>query len=314
VNAALRRSLDDLEITFAVGVLLGLGIVFSLSSPYFLTRANLSNVLVQAVVLAVVAFGVTVVIIAGNFDLSVGSGVGLAAVVAALTMTHTGSTALGVLTAIGTGVGIGLVNGIVVSVFRVPSFIATLAMLVMARGIALAITNGQTVFGFPSGLADFMQGGFVGIKNSVWIAVAALAFFYVLLNHTRLGVELYAVGGNPHAARLSGLPVARLQTTAFVLSGLAFGVAALASIGRLNAAQPTAGTLLELFAVAAVVLGGTSLFGGQGSVVRTVVGVALISVIQNGLTLQNINSDIQNVILGGVFILATLSGVVRRRT
>lgn len=310
----LRRSYDNLEITFAVAVLLGLGVAFSLASPYFLTGSNLSNVLVQSVVLAIVSFGVTAVIISGNFDLSVGSGVGLAGVVAGLTMTHSNSTVLGVLAAIGTGLGVGLVNGIVVAVFRVPSFIATLGMLVMARGGALAITNGETVFGFPSSLASFLQAGFLGIKNSVWIAVAVLVFFYVLLNHTRLGVELYAVGGNPHAARLSGLPVVRLQTIAFVLSGFAFGVAAIASVGRLNAAQPGAGALLELFAVAAVVLGGTSLFGGQGSVVRTVVGIALISVIQNGLTLLNVNSDIQNVILGAVFILATLSGVVRLRS
>jgi ribose/xylose/arabinose/galactoside ABC-type transport system permease subunit len=310
----LRRTIDEIEVAFATAVLLGLGVVFSLTSPFFLTGENLSNVLAQAVVLAIVSFGMTAVVISGNFDLSVGSGVGLVGVVAGLTMIHTGSIALGVLAALGSGIGIGLVNGIVVTVFRVPSFIATLAMLVMARGAALAITNGQTLFGFPGGLANFLQSSFLGIRLSVWIALAVLAFFYVLQQHTRLGVELYAVGGNAEAARLSGLSVARLQTSAFVLSGLAVGVAAIASVGRLDAAQPSAGTLLELFAVAAVVLGGTSLFGGEGSVVRTVVGVALISVIQNGLTLLNVNSDIQNVILGAVFILATLSGVVRRRS
>jgi ribose transport system permease protein len=309
----LRHTFDEIEVVFATVVLLVLGVVFSASSPYFLTSSNLSNVLTQAVVLAIVAFGMTAVVISGNFDLSVGSAVGLVGVVSALTMLHTGSIALGVVVALASGAGIGLVNGIVVTVFGVPSFIATLAMLVMARGAALAITNGETLFGFPHGLASFLQSSFVGIKLSVWIAVVVLAFFYVLLHHTRLGVELFAVGGNAQAARLSGLPVARLQTTAFVLSGLAVGVAAIASLGRLDAAQPGAGALLELFAVAAVVLGGTSLFGGQGSVVRTVVGVALISVLQNGLTLLNVNSDIQNVVLGAVFILATLSGVVRRR-
>jgi ribose transport system permease protein len=308
-----RRGFDNLEIVFATVVLFALGVAFTFASPYFLTGQNLSDVLVQAVVLAIVAFGLTPVIISGNFDLSIGSGVGLAGVVAGLTMIHTHSTVLGVLAALGTGLGVGLVNGIVVTLFRVPSFIATLAMLVMARGTALSITNGQTVFGFPATLSNFLASGFLGVKNSVWLAVATLAFFYVLLNHTRLGVELYAVGGNPQAARLAGLPVLRLQTIAFALSGLAVGVAAIASLGRLDAAQPTAGTLLELFAVAAVVLGGTSLFGGEGSVLRTVVGVLLISVIQNGLTLLNINSDIQNVILGGVFILATMSGVVHRR-
>jgi ribose transport system permease protein len=309
----LLRAVDEIEVVFATAVLVVLGVVFSISSPYFLTTSNLSNVLTQAVVLAIVAFGMTAVVISGNFDLSVGSAVGLVGVVSALTMLHTGSIALGVVVALASGAGIGLVNGIVVTVFGVPSFIATLAMLVMARGAALAITNGETLFGFPPGLASFLQSDFLGIKLSVWMAVLVLAFFYVLLHHTRMGVELFAVGGNAQAARLSGLPVARLQTTAFVLSGLAVGVAAIASLGRLDAAQPGAGALLELFAVAAVVLGGTSLFGGQGSVIRTVVGVALIAVLQNGLTLLNVNSDIQNVVLGAVFILATLSGVVRRR-
>jgi ribose/xylose/arabinose/galactoside ABC-type transport system permease subunit len=312
MRRAARYALNEIEVVFATSVLLGLGVAFSLSSPYFLTGQNLSNVLVQAVVLAIVAFGMTAVIISGNFDLSVGSGVGLVGVVAGLVMLHTGSITLGIFAALGSGAGIGLVNGIVVTFFGVPSFIATLAMLVMANGAALAITNGETLFGFPSALADFLSSSFLWIRISVWIAIAVLFFFYVLLSHTRLGVELYAVGGNSEGARLSGLPVARLQTTPFVLSGLAVGVAGVTSVGRLNAAQPSAGSLLELYSVAAVVLGGTSLFGGQGSVVRTVVGIALISVIQNGLTLLNVNSDIQKVILGGVFILATLSGVVRR--
>lgn len=311
VRRAARWALAELEVVFACAVLFALGVALSFASPYFLTGENLSNLLVQASVLAIVAFGMTAVVIAGNFDLSVGSGVGLVGVVSALAMIHSGSITLGVLAAIGTGCGIGLVNGIVVTVFRVPSFIATLAMLVMARGAALAITNGETLIGFPEGLASFISSEFLGIGMAVWIALAVLVFFFLLLRYTRLGVQLYAVGGNPTAARLSGLPVWRVQTASFVLSGFAVGVAGLVLIGRLDAAQPSAGQLLELFAVAAVVIGGTSLFGGQGSVLRSVVGVVLISVIQNGLTLLNVNSDIQNIILGAVFIAATMSGVVR---
>lgn len=313
VDHALRNLWEMAEIAFATAILLVLGIVLSFASPFFLTRENLTNLLVQAAVLAIVSFGVTIVIISGNFDLSVGSGVGLVGVVSALAMIHSGSITLGVLAGIGTGCGIGLVNGIVVTGFRVPSFIATLAMLVMARGGALAITNGQTLTGFPEGLANFLSYSFLGLRISVWVALAVLALFSVIIRHTRLGVQLYAVGGNPEAARLSGLPVARIQTLAFALNGIAVGVAGLVLLGRLDAAQPSAGSLLELFSVAAVVIGGTSLFGGQGSVLRTVIGVALIAMIQNGLTLLNVNSDIQNVILGGVFIAATLSGAFRRR-
>jgi ribose/xylose/arabinose/galactoside ABC-type transport system permease subunit len=313
MTRAIRRLNEDIELTFAVGVLAALFVVFSLSSPYFLTSQNLSNVLVQSVVLAIVAFGVTVVIITGHFDLSVGSGVGLSAVVSAEVMLSTNSTLLGVLAALGTGIGIGLVNGILVAVFGVPSFIATLGMLVMARGLALAVTNGETKFGFPLTLSEFLQDSFLGIKNSIWLALATLVAFHLFLRHTRRGVELYAVGGNVRAARLTGLPVARLTIFAFMLSGFAVGLASLATLGRLGAAQPGAGALLELFSVAAVVLGGTSLYGGSGSVLRTVIGVALIVVIQNGLTLLNVNSDYEQVILGAVFILATLSGVIRRR-
>ena len=308
-----RRIIAEIEVVFAAGVLLALGIAYTFASPYFLTSENISNLLVQAAVLAIVSFGMTAVIVAGNFDLSVGSGVGLVGVVSALAMIHTGSITLGVLAGIGAGCGIGLVNGIVVTVFRVPSFIATLAMLVMARGAALAITNGQTLIDFPGGLSSFISSSFLGVGLAVWIAAAVLVFFFLLMRYSRLGVQLYAVGGNAQAARLSGLPVWRIQTLSFVLSGFAVGVAGIVLMGRLDAAQPSSGTLLELFAVAAVVIGGTSLFGGQGSVVRTVIGVILISVIQNGLTLLNVNSDIQNIILGGVFIAATMSGVVRAR-
>jgi ribose transport system permease protein len=187
-------------------------------------------------------------------------------------------------------------------------------MLVMARGAALYITNGQTLFGFRTGFASFIQSYFLGLRISVWIVFAVLFVVYFLMRHTRLGVQIYAVGGNREAARLAGLPVARIQTTAFVLSGLCFGVAGLVLLGRLDSAQPTAGQLLELYAVAAVVLGGTSLYGGQGSVLRTVLGVLMISIIQNGLSLKNVNPDLQNVILGAVFIAAASSGVFRRRT
>jgi ribose transport system permease protein len=309
-----RELKGAIDIAFVVGVLIALCVTLSLTTPFFLTRQNLTNVGEQAAVLAIVSFGVTVVIVAGHFDLSVGSGVGFVGIIAAEVMLHTGSIALGVLAGIASGAGVGLVNGLVVTVFRVPSFIATLAMLVMARGAALYITNGQTLFGFREGFASFIQSHFLGLRISVWLVFAVLFVLYGVMRHTRLGVQIYAVGGNREAARLAGLPVARIQTTAFMLSGVCFGVAGLVLLGRLDSAQPTAGQLLELYAVAAVVLGGTSLYGGQGSVLRTVAGVLMIAIIQNGLSLRNVNPDLQNVILGAVFIAAASSGVFRRRT
>jgi ribose/xylose/arabinose/galactoside ABC-type transport system permease subunit len=302
-----------IELLFPLLVLVALCVVLSIVSPYFLTQANLSNLLGDAAVLAMVSFGVTVVVISGNFDLSVGSGVGLAGMSSAWTMVNTGSVLLGVLVGLATGVVIGLSNGILSSYLSIPSFIATLAMLVIARGIALTITDGTAVTELPDAFTSVVSGAFLGIANEAWIALALLLVVYLVLHHTRLGVQIFAVGGNAEAARLAGISVNRVRTAAFVISGVAMAIAGMVLAGRLNSAQPNAGQLLELYAVAAVVLGGTSLFGGRGSVAWTVVGVLLIAVIQNGLTLQSVDANVQNIVLGIVFVVAALTGVVRRR-
>jgi ribose transport system permease protein len=289
-------------------------VVLSFVSEFFLTSENLSNLLGNAAVLAIVSFGVTIVIISGNFDLSVGSGVGLVGMTSAWTMVNTGSLLLGILVGFGTGIAIGLANGVLSSYLTVPSFITTLAMLVIARGLAQTITDGTAVTGLPLGFTDFVSGDFIGIPNEAWIAAGFLLASYVVLHHTRLGMQIFAVGGNPEAARLAGISVNRVRTIAFVISGLAMAVAGMVLAGRLYSAQPNSGELLELYAVAAAVLGGTSLYGGRGSVLWTVVGVLLIAVIQNGLTLADIETNIQSVVLGVVFIVAALSGVVRRKS
>jgi ribose transport system permease protein len=303
----------DLEIAFVIAVLAGLVVFLSFASPFFLTERNLSNVLLQVSVLAAVSFGVTIVIIAGHFDLSVGSGVAIVMVVGALVMRDTGSLGAGLAVGFAAGLGVGLVNGVLVAVVRVPSFIATLGMLVIARGAARALSGGRTVTGVPTEFINFMNASFLGLRLSVWVTVVVLVAFHITLRHTRLGIQIYAVGGNASAARLSGLRVARVQIAAFLMSAVAFSVAGLGLLGRLGSAQPNSGTLLELYSVAAVVLGGTSLYGGKGSVLRTLLGVLLIAVIQNGLNLLNVNSDLQMVVLGSVFILAAASGVLQRR-
>jgi ribose transport system permease protein len=311
LGAALR--VVDLDIAFVVATLVALVVFLSFASPFFLTERNLSNVLLQVSVLAAVSFGVTIVIIAGHFDLSVGSGVAIVMVVGALVMRDTGSVGLGLLAGLATGLAVGLTSGVLVAVVRVPSFIATLGMLVIARGIARALSGGRTVAGVPNEFIDFMNASFLGLRLSVWVTLLVLVVFHVTLRHTRLGIQIYAVGGNPAAARLSGLRVARVQIAAFTMSAVAFSVAGLGLLGRLGSAQPNSGSLLELYSVAAVVLGGTSLYGGKGSVLRTLLGVLLIAVIQNGLNLLNVSSDLQMVLLGAVFILAAASGVLQRR-
>lgn len=309
-----RRFQLAMEPIFPLGILLALCVVLSFVSEFFLTSENLSNLLGNAAVLAIVSFGVTIVIISGNFDLSVGSGVGLVGMTSAWTMVNTGSLLLGILVGFGTGIAIGLANGVLSSYLTVPSFITTLAMLVIARGLAQTITDGTAVTGLPLGFTDFVSGDFIGIPNEAWIAAGFLLASYVVLHHTRLGMQIFAVGGNPEAARLAGISVNRVRTIAFVISGLAMAVAGMVLAGRLYSAQPNSGELLELYAVAAAVLGGTSLYGGRGSVLWTVVGVLLIAVIQNGLTLADIETNIQSVVLGVVFIVAALSGVVRRKS
>jgi ribose transport system permease protein len=309
-----RRFQVPLEPTFPLVILVALCVVLSFVSSVFLTSDNITNLLGNAAVLAIISFGVTVVVISGNFDLSVGAGAGLVGMTSAWTMVNTGSILIGVLAGLGTGVAIGLVNGALSSYLRVPSFIATLAMLVIARGLAQTITDGTAVTGLPEPFTTFVSGTFLGVPNEAWIALVFLGFVYVLLHHTRLGVQIFAVGGNDEAARLAGISVNRVRTAAFVLSGVAMTIAGMVLAGRLFSAQPNAGELLELFSVAAVVLGGTSLYGGRGSVLWTVVGVLLIAVIQNGLTLASVEPNVQNVVLGVVFILAALSGVVRRRS
>lgn len=301
------------EVLFPLAVLMALVVFLSTTSPHFLTQANLANLLGEASVLAIVAFGATFVIISGNFDLSVGAGVALVGMASALVMVNTDSVALGIVTAFAVGVGLGLVNGLLVAWLLVPSFIATLAMLVIARGVSLALTDGRPVTQLPGDFMDFMSTSFLGLTAPTWIALAVVLVLLVVLHRTRLGVEIFAVGGNAEAARLSGVPVRTVRTVAFMIGGVTVAIAGLVLIGRLGTAQPNAAQLLELMAIAAVVLGGTSLYGGRGSVAWTAVGVLLIVVIQNGLTLKNISTDIQMIVLGTIFIVAALWGVVRAR-
>jgi ribose transport system permease protein len=311
ISTLVRRA--EIDLIFLVVFSVTLAITLSFASPFFLTSRNIGNVLLQASVLAILSCGMTIVIISGNFDLSVGSGLALSMVTTALVMQYSDSIPLGVVAGLSMGVAIGVINGIVVTMLRVPSFIATLGMLVIARGAARGITGGRTVFGLPEGFFEFMNGKPLGVGLIVWVAAAVFVLLHLILRYSYLGVYFYAVGGNPQAARVGGLQVRRIQLLAFVLCGMTMGVAGVALLGRLGSGQPNSGALLELFAVAAVVLGGTSLYGGRGSLPRTLVGVLLIAMIENGLNLMNVNPDLQLVALGLVFIGATASGLLYQR-
>jgi len=278
----------------------------------FLTTGNLQNILLQTSFLACAAFGMTLVIIAAELDLSQGSALALIGVVAAETMVRNDNIFLGILAGLGVGLAVGAFNGIVSVIFKVPSFITTLGLLIMARGLAREITAGNTVGNLPPGWKAWWSSEFLGLRMPIWVA-AGLAFTYhIILRYSRFGLRIYAVGGNAEAARRSGINVTRVRLIVFLLGGVAVAVGGFTLLGRVNAGQPNAAVLTELFAVAAVVLGGTYLFGGKGSIPRTVAGVLLIGVVRNSLNLLNVSSNLQDVWLGLIFVLAMTSLFLRR--
>ncbi len=282
-------------------------IVLSLISDRFLTTSNVLNVLRQISVNAIIAFGMTVVIIGAGIDLSVGSMLALVGVIAAMLVTTTSiPVVIVLLIAVAVGGGLGLLNGLIVGFAGVAPFIVTLAGLTIFRGMTLVLTDGRPISGLPPLFSKLGYGTFIGIPMPVWIMVAVLLVSYVVLRHTPIGRSIYAVGGNPEAARLSGIPVRRILTFTYVYSGLTVAVAAMVLTGRLNSAQPTAGQSFELDAIAAVVVGGTSLFGGRGSVWGTLVGALIIGVINNGMNLLNVSGFYQQIVKGGVILAALL--------
>ncbi|MGI8557838.1 MAG: ABC transporter permease [Solirubrobacteraceae bacterium] len=302
------------ELAIVPAALLLLGIVLTATSSVFLTSENLTNILLQGAALAAMSFGVTFVMLAGDLDLSVGTGAALCSVVGAFIMRDTGSVLLGALAGIGIGLAIGLVNGLVVTILQAPSFIATLGMLVIAEGVALALTNGGVVTGLPLSSGNLAYDTFLGLPYIVWIVfVVVFAVLFFIQSQTAFGIRVFAVGGNREAARLAAIPVSRVRVLAFVISGFTMGVAGLVFTTRVESGQPSAGTSLELYTVAAIVLGGTSLYGGKGSLVRTMWGVLFIVTLQNGLDLNAVNDDVKQIVIGAVLILAASTDFMRTR-
>ena len=301
-----------IDLLFVPLVTVGLATYFAASNQYFLTSLNITNILVQASTLAIVSLGVTFVILAGELDLSVGSAVSLVSVAGSLVMHDTGSIALGVLAGLAVGIAIGLFNGLVVTRFEVPSFIATFGMLVMASGIALALTNGGVVAGLPIAIGNLAINGWLGIRWIIWLTLGVFAILYFLQTQTAFGVRVFAVGGDRQAAELAGINVRRVRLLVFLISGLCAGVAAMLLTARLESGQPHAGDGLELQAIAAVVIGGTSIFGGRGSLVRTLVGVLLIAILYNGLDLEGVGDDKKRILIGLVLIAAASVDFIRR--
>jgi ribose transport system permease protein len=309
-GSALRRILLDNGALTALVVLL---VAMSLLSGDFLTTQNLLNVGVQAAVTAILAFGVTFVIVSAGIDLSVGSVAALSATVLAWTATSEGVPVwLAVVLAVATGAACGLVNGALVSYGKLPPFIATLAMLSIGRGLSLVISQGSPI-AFPesvSGLGDTL-GGWLPVPVLVMIAMGLLTA--LILGRTYIGRSMYAIGGNEEAARLSGLRVKRQKLVIYALSGLFAAVAGVVLASRLASAQPQAAQGYELDAIAAVVIGGASLAGGVGKASGTLIGALILAVLRNGLNLLSVSAFWQQVVIGVVIALAVLLDTLRRR-
>ncbi|MDO4606137.1 MAG: ABC transporter permease [Bowdeniella nasicola] len=282
-----------------------------IATPNFLTTRNLLNVGVQAAVVAILAFGMTFVIVAAGIDLSVGSVAALAAVSAGYLVASGLPGALGIILGPLVGLLAGVVSGAAVAYGKLPSFIATLAMLSIARGLTLVISGGRPISMPPEVSILGHSLGPVPMPIIVMLIMFAITAF--ILNRTVFGRSLYAIGGNEEAARLSGLPVKRLMAAVFALSGLYAGVAGMVLAGRLSSAQPQAASGYELDAIAAVVIGGASLAGGQGRAFGTLIGALILAVIRNGLNLLNVSSFWQQVVIGLVIAIAVGIDVLRRR-
>ncbi|MCA1008002.1 substrate-binding domain-containing protein [Rhodococcus hoagii] len=297
-----------------LAALVALVVLLALLSGDFLTTNNLLNVGVQASVTAVLAFGMTFVIVSGGIDLSVGSIAGLSGIVTGWTATTAGVPMwLAVLAGVASGVLAGVVSGILITAGRMPPFIATLAMLSVARGLALVIADGRPI-PVDGWLATLGSGELFGfLPYPVLVLIAAAVATGLILRRTYAGRAMYAIGGNPEAARLSGIRVNRQQVLVYALSGMFAAVAGILLAARLASAQPEAGTGYELDAIAAVVIGGASLSGGVGTAVGTLIGALILAILRNGLNLLDVSAFWQQVVIGAVIAAAVLFDTLRRR-
>jgi ribose transport system permease protein len=314
-GTALRERLSEVVSQLAAaGALIVVFVFLSFASPVFLSADNLFNIGSQTAVVAVIAIGMTLVIITAGIDLSVGSVSALSGVLGVMMMAQAGlPVPVAILGGTLVGATCGLVNGLLVSVAGLNPFIATLGMLTVARGLTFIVTNAVAVFGTPNSFRLLGQGVIGPIPIPILVIVVVAVIGYIVLSRTRLGRYAYAMGSNLEAARLSGIPIRRYLTSVYVISGALAGFGGMIAASRVNSGQPNFGIGLELDVIAAAVIGGASLFGGQGTVVGTLIGAFLIALIRNGAVLLDVNTFYQQVIIGVVIWLAVFWDQYRRR-
>ena len=287
-------------------------LVFSVLTSTFYQPSNLIDIMLQSSINAVIAVGMTLVIMTRGIDLSVGSVVGLSSMVAADMLSH--NVVLGIVAGLLVGLVCGFVNGLLIARLKLPDFIVTLGTLSIFRGAALIYTNGQPIYGLPPAFRAIFGGQFLGLPTPVFFALAIAAIAFLVVRYTALGEQIIAIGGNEEAARLSGINVERVKVTVYSISGLLSAIAGFILIARIGAAEPIGGNGFELQAIGAAVIGGASLFGGIGNPLGSLVGALTLGGLQNGLTLLNVPSFWQYVASGIVVILAVFADQWTRRS
>ncbi|NFN64121.1 ribose ABC transporter permease [Clostridium botulinum] len=288
-----------------IGLVL-LCMIITFVTPSFLTISNITNVFTQVSTNAIIAVGMTFVILTGGIDLSVGSTLAISGALAASIIKSTGNVFLAVIVAALVGIAVGFVNGMLISKGKLQAFIVTLATMTIFRGLTLVFTNGTPISKLPETFVKIGNGkiGFMPIPVIITIVIAIVAIY--LLNKTRFGRYLYALGGNEDSARLSGINTDKIKTLAYVISGFASAIAGVIITSRIASASPNAGTGFELDAIAAVVIGGTSLAGGEGKISGTIIGALIIGILNNGLNLMNVSPFYQSIVRGLVILMAVL--------
>ena len=309
-HADRRWLVEGLGLTFVVVVL---AIVFTWINPRFATVANLGNVLTQASHVIIIAVAMTFVITSAGIDLSVGSVLALVTVGGFALIKAGLPSIFGVMLMFGLGAAIGCFTGVLIAIVKIPPFIATLGMMVSLRGLALLHSAGKMHFGLPPSLTWIGQGKVAGVPVPVIIALGFAVFGAWLFNHTKFGLHVRAIGGNREAARLAGVPVVRVEILVYALMGLVTALGGLIMITRIDSTQATIGTGMEIHIISAVIIGGTSLFGGRGSIYGTVLGAILLAMMTNALVIAGVDHFWQLVIMGIIVLLAVAIGNLRER-
>jgi ribose transport system permease protein len=313
-----RAKLVEIINEFSIGLALLVEIIiFSQFSQYFFTTENLLNISLQASITAIIAAGMTFVILTAGIDLSVGSLVAFAGILATsvikINLPVYLSLTLGIFAGLLFGVFSGYIAGIFVTKFKITPFIVTLALMTIWRGASFVYTEGRPVWELPESFSYLGGGRIVGVPVPTIIMIIVFIVSHIALTKTRFGRYVYAVGGNLEAARLAGIKTNRIRISVYIISGVLSALAGILLASRINSGQPNAGLMYELDVIAAVVVGGTSLFGGRGTIIGTFIGTMLIAVLRNGLNLVNVGSYVQQVVVGVVILLAVLIDQFRKK-